>query len=120
MRTTLALALLAALDFTGLDAAPPAPDPAPAPPPTVSVSWSRVDSRGVTWSYPDRALLDAHVDLVEWNYRAAPVTPYVVAPVVAAPVYYAPPGMTCAGGACYSPAVVPTIVAPGRGPFGRR
>ena len=105
----LGVALVVVLDFGG----PPAVDftdaprvtfttasrvveaPAPAPPAPVPTSWSRVDSRGATWTHPDRAVLDAHVDRVEWGYMQP-----------APPLYYTPAGTTytvgaaCARGSC--------------------
>jgi hypothetical protein len=61
--------------------------PQPRPTPT---TWQRTDSRGWTWTHPDRAALDRHVDAVERGY-AAPVAPPIS-------LHYAWP--SCSSGTC--------------------
>lgn len=67
----------------------PVTTPAPA-------GWSRVDSRGFTWTHADRAYLDTYVDGVERTYAVARVRQAVPVPAYSA-------ASSCANGQCAAP-----------------
>lgn len=93
----------------------PHPDPAavsglavPVAPttPTALTPWTRVDSRGGTWTHMNRATLDAHVDAVERSYAGR----------YGAPAY----GSACANGQCGGVSYAPQARRSGFRLFGRR
>lgn len=74
--------------------------------PAAPTAWTRVDSRGGTWSHADRGYLDAHVDAVERGYAGQH----------GAPAY----GSACVGGQCGGARYAPQARRSGFRIFGRR